>query len=129
DWQTIYNLQQQRSQAVIPVSTLTPKSGTPLSKAISSLTSPLSTAVSSETSTPTNNAYQQFATNLTQREATWKKIAALSPLDASTQLSLAQAAQDAADTKTAIAGYKAYLRLAPAHSRVPAPKKALKQPQ
>lgn len=127
DWQTIYNLQRQRSQAVVPASTLAPKGGTSLSKAISSLTSPLSNAVSSETSAPANNAYQQFATNLTQREATWKKIAALSPQDASTQLSLAQAAQDAADTKTAIAGYKAYLRLAPADSGVPAAKKALKQ--
>jgi tetratricopeptide (TPR) repeat protein len=127
DWQTIYSEQQQRVQAVAPGSTLTPKSGTPLSEAMGSLTNPLSGAVSSATSSDMNNAYQQFATALSEREATWKKVAKLSPKDASTQLSLAQAAQDASDTKTAIAGYKAYLRLAPADSGVAAAKKALKQ--
>jgi len=127
DWQTIYNEQSQRTQAVVPSSTLGPKSGTPLSNAVNSLTSPLASAVSSSTSAATNTAYQQFATALSQREATWKKIAALAPKDASTQLSLAQAAQDASDTKTAIDGYKAYLKLAPSDSGVPAAKKALKQ--
>ena len=127
DWQTIYTLQQQRTQAVTPSPTLSPKSGTPLSQAISSIPSPLTSAVTSATNSVTGTAYQQFVTALSQREDTWKKIAKLSPKDASTQLSLAQAAQDAADTKTAIAGYKAYLRLAPADSGVPAAKKALKQ--
>jgi tetratricopeptide (TPR) repeat protein len=127
DWQTVYSSQSQRTSAIVPSSTLGPKSGTPLAKAVSSLSSPLFNAVSSSTSAATNNAYQQFATALSEREATWKKIAVLSPKDASTQLSLAQAAQDAADTKAAIAGYKAYLKLAPADSGVPAAKKALKQ--
>jgi len=127
DWQTIYNLQKQRTQAVTPTPTIVAKSGTPLAKAIGAVPSPLATAVSAATNSVTGNAYQQFAAALTQREGVWKKIAALSPNDASTQLSLAQAAQDAADTKTAIAGYKAYLRLAPSDSGVPAAKKALKQ--
>jgi tetratricopeptide (TPR) repeat protein len=127
DWQTIYSDQQQRVQAVAPSSTFAPKSGTPLNQAVGSLSNPLAQAVSSATTADANNAYQQFATALTSRESTWKKIAKLSPKDASTQLSLAQAAQDAADTKTAIAAYKAYLLLAPADSGVPAAKKALKQ--
>jgi len=127
DWQTIYSEQQQRTQAVAPSPTLSPKSGTPLGNAISSLTSPLAGAVSSSANSVTGNAYQQFVAALSEREAAWKKIAKLSPKDASTQLSLAQAAQDAADTKAAIAGYKAYLRLAPGDSGVPAAKKALKQ--
>jgi len=127
DWQTIYTFQQQRTQAIAPAPTLAPKTGTPLSQAVSSLTSPLATAVSSGTSAATTNAYEQFVSALTQREDAWKKIAALAPKDASTQLSLAQAAQDAADTKTAIAGYKAYLKLAPDDAGVPAAKKALEQ--
>jgi len=127
DWQTVYQGQQARNQAVAPTATLTPKSGSPLANAIGSLSSPLAGAVSSQTSTAVNNAYQQFVNDLTQRESTWKKIAALSPKDASTQLSLAQAAQDASDTKTAIAAYKAYIKLAPADSGVPAAKKTLKQ--
>ena len=98
-----------------------------MSQAVSSLANPLQTAVSAGTSAATSNAYQQFVAALTQREDAWKKIAKLAPKDASTQLSLAQAAQDAADTKTAIAGYKAYLKLAPADSGVPAAKKALEQ--
>ena len=127
DWQTIYQSQQARDQAFAPSSTLVPKSGTPLAQAIASLANPLGSAVSADTGAVVNNAYQQFASALTQRESAWKKISALAPNDASTQLSLAQAAQDAADTKTAIAAYKAYIRLAPADSGVPAAKKALKQ--
>ena len=127
DWQAVYTDQQQRVQAVAPSSTLAPKSGTPLGRAIGSLSSPLAGAVSSTSTSDMNNAYEQFAAALSERESTWRKIAKLSPRDASTQLSLAQAAQDASDTKTAIAGYKAYLRLAPADAGVPAAKKALKQ--
>jgi tetratricopeptide (TPR) repeat protein len=127
DWQTIYQSQQARDQAFASSPTLVPKSGTPLAQAIASLANPLGSAVSADTGAVVNNAYQQFASALTQRESAWKKISALAPKDASTQLSLAQAAQDAADTKTAIAAYKAYIRLAPADSGVPVAKKALKQ--
>ena len=91
DWQTIYTFQQQRTQAAAPSPTLSPKSGTPLSQAISSIPSPLAGAVASTTNAITSNAYQQFATALSQREGVWKKIAKLNPKDATTQLSLAQA--------------------------------------
>jgi hypothetical protein len=127
DWQTIYQEQQARTLAVAPKPSMNPKSGSPLAKAVGAFSSPLATAVASDTNAAVSNAYQQFATDLTQREATWKKIAALSPSDASTQLSLAQAAQDAADTKVAVTAYKAYIKLAPSDSGVPAAKQALKK--
>ncbi len=127
DWQTVYQEQQTRNEAIAPISTLTPKSGSPLAKAIGSLSNPLASAVSADTTTVVSNAYQQFVSALSEREDTWKKIAALSPKDASTQLSLAQAAQDASDAKTAVAAYKAYIALAPADSGVPTARKQLKQ--
>ena len=127
DWQTIYTLQQQRTQAIAPSPTLSPKTGTPLEPGGQLAHEPARERGLLRHSAATSNAYEQFASALTQREDAWKKIAALAPKDASTQLSLAQAAQDAADTKTAIAGYKAYLKLAPADAGVPAAKKALEQ--
>ena len=44
----------------------------------------------------------------------------------STQLNLAGAATDAADTTTEIAAYKAFLKLAPTDSEAPTARKALK---
>jgi DNA-binding SARP family transcriptional activator len=127
DWETIYSEQQGRTQAIAPAPAFSPTSTSPLGKAVGSLTNPLASAVSSQTSSTTSNAYQQFAGMLTQRVGIWKKLATLNPKDASTQLSLAQAATDAADTAAAIAGYKAYLKLAPQDSGAPAARKALKQ--
>ena len=77
------------------------------------MTNPLSTAVSSQTSTNVSTAYEQFASRDASWENTYKKIGKLLPNDASTQLPLAQAATDAADTATEIAAYKAFLKLAP----------------
>ena len=114
DWQTIYTFQQQRAPGSDAQPHAQPEVGNARSARRSArIPSPLASAVASAGNTVTGNAYQQFATALTQREDVWKKIAKLSPKDASTQLSLAQAAQDAADTKTAIVGYKAYLRPGP----------------
>ena len=127
DWQTIYSEQQARTQALAPVPAFSPASTSPVGKAIGSLTNPLASAVSSQASSTTSNAYQQLASMLTQRVGVWKKLAKVNPTDASTQLSLAQAASDAADTATAVAGYKAYLKLAPQDSGAPAARKALKQ--
>jgi tetratricopeptide (TPR) repeat protein len=127
DWETIYSAQQQRIQAVSPSSPFSPTSTSPLGQAVASLTNPIAAAVSAQTGAAASNAYSQLASLLTQRVDVWKKIAKLNPKDASTQLSLAQAASDAADTATAIAGYKAYLKLAPADSGAPAARKALKQ--
>ena len=64
DWQTVYQEQQTRNEAIAPISTLTPRSGSPLAKAIGSLSNPLASAVSADTTTVVNNAYQQFVSAL-----------------------------------------------------------------
>ncbi len=104
-----------------------PKTSSKLGKALATLTNPIATAVSSQTSSQTSNDYTQVITYLSEREQAYEKLAKLAPNDATTQYSLAQAAQDASDTKTAIKGYKAFLKLAPSDSQAPAARAAIKQ--
>jgi Flp pilus assembly protein TadD len=58
---------------------------------------------------------------------TYQKIAALSPNDPNVQLELAQAAQQAGDTPTAIAAYTTFLKLAPDDPSAAIVKQQLKQ--
>jgi tetratricopeptide (TPR) repeat protein len=126
DWDTIYNNLNSYTQTLAPPALLTPKSGSALATAVGSVTSPLLSSVSSENQTATTNAYTQVMTYLEQRLSVDKQIATIEPKDATTQLELAQAASDAQDTKTAIAAYKAFLKLAPSDSSAPTARKALK---
>jgi len=57
----------------------------------------------------------------------YKQLAALSPGDPNVQLELAQAAQQAGDTATAILAYEAFLKLAPDDPNAPIVKAQLKQ--
>ena len=57
----------------------------------------------------------------------YKRIVALQPGDPNVQLELAQAAQQAGDTTTAIAAYTAFLKLAPDDPSAPIVKQQLKQ--
>ena len=57
----------------------------------------------------------------------YKRIVALQPGDPNVQLELAQAAQQAGDTTTAIAAYTAFLELAPDDPSAPIVKQQLKQ--
>jgi len=51
--------------------------------------------------------------NYTAAEKAYQRVARLQPRDAPTQLGLAQAAQQAGDTTTAIAAYRRFVQLAP----------------
>ena len=50
----------------------------------------------------------------------------MNPNDASTQIALAQTAENAGDTTTALAAYKKFLKLAPDDSLAPAVKQRIK---
>jgi hypothetical protein len=126
DWYTIWQEQQSYTATLAPNPLIAPKTGSSLATALGTVTNPLSSAVSSATSTNASTAYEEFATDISSWESTYKKLGALLPNDATTQLSLAQAAADASDTATEIAAYKAFLRLAPNDSQAPAARKALK---
>ncbi len=127
DWDTIYNNLSQYTQTLAPSPLLNPKSGSSLAQALTTVTNPLTSAVSAESTTATSNAYSQVLSFLTQRLDVDKKIAALQPKDATTQLELAQAASDAQDVKTAVTAYKAFLKLAPSDPSAATARKTLKQ--
>jgi tetratricopeptide (TPR) repeat protein len=126
DWQTLYNVSSTRTQALTPTSVLNPSSSSKLGQAIASVTTPLTSAVSAGSTADTNNEYSKVQTYLGQRLDVYKRLAAIDPQDATTQLSLAGAASDASDAKTAIAAYKSFLKLAPSDSQAPQARKALK---
>lgn len=127
DWQTVYLNLQATTQALAPASLFAPKADTPLGKAAASLTNPLAEARSAQNASAQSNAYSRIITLLGQRLDAYKKLAKLTPKDAVTQYALAQAAQDAQDTPTAISAYRAFLKLAPADSQAPLARKTLAQ--
>jgi tetratricopeptide (TPR) repeat protein len=126
DEQQVYTDAQARNQVLAPAQVGQPPATSPLGKALSSLTNPITSAVSTSVNTQTSDAYGKIIQYETDAVGTYKQLAKLSPKDAITQLRLAQVAQGAGDTKTAIAGYKRFLQLAPADPLAPTAKKALK---
>jgi tetratricopeptide (TPR) repeat protein len=129
DWETIYEDQEAETQALVPSSPFSPKSTSKLGKAFASLTPPITSDVQSTMSSSAENAYDEVLTYLSDRESVYKKLAKLTPKDSNTQYELGQAAQDTGDSKTAIAAYKAFLKLAPDDPLAGTARKALKQLQ
>jgi tetratricopeptide (TPR) repeat protein len=127
DWQTLYSINAARAQALSPTGILQPSASTKLGQAISSLPSDLTNAVGNQSSSSTSEEYSKVQSYLTSRVDVYKKLAETQPNDATTQLSLATAATDANDAPTAIAAYKAFLKLAPQDSQAPTARQALKQ--
>jgi predicted TPR repeat methyltransferase len=112
-----------------PASVFAPPSSSPLGKAFNdpnSLKDPISAAVQTQTSSAQSDAYTKYQDAQKSAEAAYQKVAALAPTDATTQIQLAQTAQGAGDTKTAIAAYKKFLKLAPTDPLAPQVKQQLK---
>jgi Flp pilus assembly protein TadD len=127
DWETVYEDDEAQTQALVPTSPFSPKSTSELGKAFASLAAPITSAVQSTTSTSAETAYDQVLGYLSDREGVYKKLAKLTPKDSNTQYELGQAAQDTGDSKTAIAAYQAFLKLAPNDPLAGTARKALKQ--
>ena len=70
-------------------------------------------SLSASTNSKLNTLYQQQQNDYGNAERVSKRIVRVSPKDANAQLSLGQAAQSAGDTNTAIAAYRAFIKLAP----------------
>jgi Flp pilus assembly protein TadD len=124
------NAQAEASQFASPGAVFAPASTTPLGKAFAdptALQDPIASAVQSLASTKQSTAYSNFQTAQQNAESVYKKLVALNPSDATTQTQLGQAAQAASDSKTAIAAYSAFLKLAPTDPLAPQVKQALKQ--
>ena len=95
DWQTLFNASNARTIAIAPTYVLNPPSNSKLAQGLQTVATPLSQAVTAETSAIAQNEQSKVATYLTQRVDVYKKLAAINPQDATTQLSLATAAVDA----------------------------------
>ncbi len=123
------NAQNEALAAATPGSAFAPPSTTALGKAFNdpnALKDPISAAVQTLVSTKQSTAYSNYQTAQQNAEKTYKKLAALNPNDATTQIQLGQAAQSAQDVKTAIAAYDRFLKLAPTDPLAAQVKSALK---
>jgi tetratricopeptide (TPR) repeat protein len=123
------NAQQQAALQASPGAAFAPAATTPFGKAFNdptALKDPIAAAVQTLATTTETTAYTNYQSAQGKAEAAYKKLVALNPSDATTQIQLGQAAQAANDTKTAIAAYKAFLKLAPADPLAPQVKSVLK---
>jgi tetratricopeptide (TPR) repeat protein len=123
------NAQAEASQHASPGAVFAPAATTPFGKAFSdpsALQDPISAAVQTAASGKQSTAYTNFQNAQKSAESAYQKLVALNPNDATTQIQLGQAAQSAGDTKTAIAAYNAFLKLAPTDPLAPQVKQALK---
>jgi tetratricopeptide (TPR) repeat protein len=121
--------QREASQFASPASVFSPPSTTPFGKAFAdptALQDPISAAIQKQASTKQSTAYSNFQSAQRSAEGAYQRLVVLNPSDATTQIQLGQAAQAAGDTKTAIAAYEAFLKLAPTDPLAAQVKQALK---
>ena len=127
--QQVYVAAQTRSQLLSPGAVGQPPASSPLGKALASISNPIQSSVSGIVGTQASGAYQKIIQFESDAVGTYKQLAKLNPKDATTQLRLAQVAEGAGDTTTAIASYKRFLQLAPDDPLAATAKKALKSLQ
>ena len=130
DYRTEASNASAQSQVVSPGGLFAPPSTSPFGKAFadpSALQDPVATAVASAASTTASDAYAKLSTVEKEAVAVYKKLARLNPDDATTQVQLGEAAEGAGDTKTAVAAYRKFLKLAPADPLASAVKQQLKR--
>jgi tetratricopeptide (TPR) repeat protein len=123
------NAQSASSSASLPAAAFAPSSTSPFGKALTDpkvLQDPLSSAVQGTSQTTLQTALSSYQDAQQKAEAAYKKIVALNPKDATSQVQLGQSAQAAGDTKTAIKAFEAFLKLAPTDPLAPQVKQALK---
>ncbi len=108
--------QQSMAEQESPASAFGPASSTPFGKALASagaLRDPISAAIATLAAAKQQTAYSQYQNAQRNAESAYRKLVILNPRDATSQIQLGQAAQAAQDPATAIAAFKAFLKLAP----------------
>ena len=88
---------------------------------------PISSAVNARLSEAVNAALSEAQSASVQAVETYRRIAQASPREPSVQLELAQAAQNAGDSATAIAAYEKFVKIAPDDPTVPEVKRLIKE--
>jgi len=130
DYSSQAQLVEATAQSADPFSTIAPPGTTPLGKAFASTTElqdPIAAAVSQQSTTQATTLFEKLNAAAQKAEDAYKKLAKLAPNDASNQIQLGQAAQAASDTKTAVAAYRRFLKLAPGDPLAPQVRAQLKQ--
>ena len=124
-----YAAAQSAAQEAAPATSFTPPASSPLGRAYNdpkALQDPISTAVTQIASSKATDAYSKLQSTATKAEDAYRKLSRLTPTDATLQIQLGQAAQTAGDTKTALAAYRKFLKLAPADPLAPQVKRVVK---
>lgn len=124
--------QAQAAQTASPSGVFAPTSTTQLGKAFNdptALQDPIAAAVQKLSSSKQSTAYSNYQSAQSNAVNVYKRLVALNPSDATTQIQLGQAAQAAGDSKTAIAAFQKFLKLAPNDPLAPQVKQALKSLQ
>jgi tetratricopeptide (TPR) repeat protein len=119
-----YQAAAQNQQLAAPSQAFRPATGK-LATALG--TNPIEQAAASTASTTTNDLYQKATLAYSGSISSYKSLVKLEPGNANAQFQLAQAAQTAGDTATAVAAYKAYVRLNPDSSTAAQVRQLIKQ--
>jgi outer membrane protein assembly factor BamD (BamD/ComL family) len=92
-------------------------------------TNPIEQAAASTSNGLTSSLYQSATQAYSAAVGSYKRLVSLEPANADAQFQLAQAAQTAGDRTTAIAAYKAYIKLNPESSTAAQVRQLIKQLQ
>jgi len=116
----------QAAQQAVSPSTFAPAATGAFGKVYKSFSAPISSQLEQTQSTKFSDAYGKMTSAYAQAVTAYQDVAKASPNDPSIQFALAQTAENAQDTKTAIAAYKKFLVLAPEDPTAPAVKQRIK---
>jgi Flp pilus assembly protein TadD len=110
------NSVQSSSVLMPPLAAFPPASTSPFGKALddpNALQDPISTTLRDRAQAEQQTALSNYQTSIKNAEDTYQKLAKLTPKDPNAQYQLGQAADNAGDTKVALAAYRAVLKLVP----------------
>jgi len=115
------------SSSLIGASDFAPDPTSKLGEAYQSLNDPVVSAVQGRVNEQLSTVYSKMTDSFTLAVVAYKDVARLTPKDPSVQFALAQTAEQAADTDTALAAYRRFLVLAPEDPTAPAIRQRIKQ--
>jgi tetratricopeptide (TPR) repeat protein len=127
---TDYQNAQLEGAMAAPQTLFTPPASTTFGKIFADpkgLQDPIATLLQSQATTKLQAAYSKYQQAQSNAEATYKKVAKLTPNDVTVQYQLGQAAQAASDYAGAAAAYRRFLKLAPTDVDAPQVKQLLQQ--
>jgi predicted TPR repeat methyltransferase len=130
DFSTQAQAAQAEAAVIAPGILFQPPATTKLGQAYqnpNALQDPIGNAVSTSANSKASDAYAKLTAVERKAVAIYRRLIAMNPNDATRQIQLGEAAQNAGDAQTAIAAYKKFLQLAPDDPSAPAVKQQLKQ--